>query len=175
MPVRLFGLDPEDDRFRIRGLRSRPPGWASKDADRRHVFSASLGQFDELLTAAAAVGPASRPLPLYYALNQAGRAIAAARQDPPQPWEPKSHGLHIGDPESDFLGELAIDPAPRKDGRDSFGILARATGRPPLVNSVMLLNVWAAIPGCPSPASAPEHPGPCRCISTSDCPRLSSE
>ena len=55
----IFGVDSAYDRLRIRALRVLPPGRA-RDDDRRGVFTAALGQFDELLDAAAAVGPASR-------------------------------------------------------------------------------------------------------------------
>ncbi len=88
--MQLFGLDPAYDRLQIRALRATPSPRAAADEMRRRVFSAALGQFDELLTAAAAVGPASRPLPLYYALNQAGRAIAASRQLADREWRPSA-------------------------------------------------------------------------------------
>src|SRR5581483_7898136 len=103
----LFGIDPVEDRLKIRAMRAMPPGRAADDSDRRGVFSAALGQFDELLDAAAAVGPASRPLPLYYALNQAGRAIAAARQQPHRAWRPRVHGLMVAAP-AGSLGETRI-------------------------------------------------------------------
>jgi hypothetical protein len=114
--VQLFGVDREYDRLQIRALRATPPGRASSDQDRRRVFTAALGQFDELLTAAENVGPASRPLPLYYALNQAGRAIAAAYQMHGNPWEPKRHGLTIGEPPDGWLQQTPITPQ-RKDKR----------------------------------------------------------
>jgi hypothetical protein len=60
----------------IRATRASPPGHAHDDAERRRVYGAALAQFDELIAASAAVGPASRPLPLFYALSQAGRAVA---------------------------------------------------------------------------------------------------
>lgn len=161
MAVLLHGIDPEADRLRIRALRAQPPGHAAHDPERRRVFAAALGQFDELLTASAAVGPATRPLPLYYALNQAGRAIAAAKQAADRPWQPRSHGLEIGDPDPRFLGQTTITPRPRKkDGRDSFSILteteripARSFGPPSsgLRKATTLSNVWAAIPDAPRP------------------------
>lgn len=62
----------------IRASRSDPPGLAVSDRARRQTYGAALQQFDELLAAATTAGHASRPLPLFYALSQAGRAIAAA-------------------------------------------------------------------------------------------------
>lgn len=62
----------------IRASRSGPPGLAASDGARRRTYGAALQQFDELLEAATTAGHASRPLPLFYALSQAGRAIASA-------------------------------------------------------------------------------------------------
>jgi hypothetical protein len=62
----------------IRASRSDPPGRAASDRTRRQTYGAALQQFDELLAAATTAGHASRPLPLFYALSQAGRAIVAA-------------------------------------------------------------------------------------------------
>ena len=62
----------------LRMSRSRPPGLAGMDNRRADLYRASLQQFEELLSAAASIGPAGSPLPLYYALNQAGRAVLAA-------------------------------------------------------------------------------------------------
>ena len=158
----IFGVDSADDRLRIRALRALPPGRA-RDDDRRGVFTAALGQFDELLDAAAAVGPASRPLPLYYALNQAGRAIAAALMPADRPWRPILHGLSIRDPEG---GHLQSTPIIRQRGvcderPGSFQVLAEATRAfsapslapevAPLAKATMLANVWASIPLLDSP------------------------
>ncbi len=153
--VRLFGLDPEDDRLRIRALRATPPGRAAGDEQRRQEFAAALGQFDELLTAAENVGPASRPLPLYYAVNQAGRAIAAALQLADREWQPRSHGLSISDPDPTWVGETTISPQRARRGQtipnDSFSILAEAINAPPLTAPTTIANVWAAIPGLERP------------------------
>jgi hypothetical protein len=62
----------------IRALRAAPTGSAAADHDRRATFVASLRQAEELAEAARVAGYAARPLPLFYCLSQAGRAIAAA-------------------------------------------------------------------------------------------------
>jgi hypothetical protein len=62
---------------RIRVLRARPP--ARIEGERAGVFISALEQAEQLMRAAADVGPAARALPLFYAISQAGRAIAAAR------------------------------------------------------------------------------------------------
>lgn len=61
----------------IRATRADPPGKADKGS-RRALYGAALQQFDELIEASRTAGHASRPLPLFYALSQAGRAIVAA-------------------------------------------------------------------------------------------------
>lgn len=61
---------------RIRLLRARAPGRVSDE--RMGVFASALEQSEQLMRAARDVGPAACPLPLFYALSQAGRAIAAA-------------------------------------------------------------------------------------------------
>jgi hypothetical protein len=55
----------------------RTPGHAAKGA-RRELYGAALQQFDELIEASRNAGHTSRPLPLFYALSQAGRAVVAA-------------------------------------------------------------------------------------------------
>lgn len=68
----------------VRSTRAEPLGRAADDPGRRALFGAALQQFDELLTAAEMTGYASRPLPLFYALSQAGRAVAAAFAERPR-------------------------------------------------------------------------------------------
>src|SRR5260221_12788444 len=63
---------------RLRATRANSPGKAAEEGLRRDTYGAALQQFDELMAAAALIGPVSRPLPLYYAVLQAGKAIAAA-------------------------------------------------------------------------------------------------
>jgi len=154
--VQLFGIDPVEDRFRIRALRATPPREAARDDERRRVFVAALGQFDELLDAAATAGLASRPLPLYYALSQAGTAIAAALQTRCREWRPGSHGLIIGDPDPGSLGQTKIrsNPVKRKgqqDPSDTFSILSEVLGLQRLTRPTTISNVWAAIPGLDEP------------------------
>lgn len=76
---------------RLRSTRANPPGRAAAEGLRRETYGAALQQFDDLMAAAAAIGPVSRPLPLYYAVLQAGKAIAAACADRDPPIE--GHGL----------------------------------------------------------------------------------
>src|SRR5258708_23820143 len=82
----------------IRLLRARPPGLADGDEERAAVFAAALEQSEQLMRAAEAVGHAARPLPLFYSLSQAGRAIAATHLA--HPWRLAAHGLVAPDGKS---------------------------------------------------------------------------
>src|SRR5690348_5817158 len=65
--------------FALRDRRSRLASSSTlrSSAARRKTFAAAMAQFEEQMTAAKVVSPATRPLNLYYALAQAGMAIAA--------------------------------------------------------------------------------------------------
>src|SRR5688500_13313369 len=76
----------------VRRERANPPALAGVDEDRRQVFQSALAQAEELWDAAAVAGPASRPLPLFYCVSQAGRAVCAAWTEADE-WRPKTHGL----------------------------------------------------------------------------------
>ncbi|MEU8126636.1 hypothetical protein AB0B68_05430 [Micromonospora sp. NPDC049049] len=62
----------------LRGLRVSPPGAAASDRGRRETLQSALEQAQQLMDAAESAGYATRPLQLFYALSQGGRAIAAA-------------------------------------------------------------------------------------------------
>ncbi|WP_407547410.1 YaaC family protein [Streptomyces sp. Pv4-95] len=78
---------------RLRASRSDPPARANTGS-RRKTYSAALEQAQQLFQAAAVVGPATRPVPVFYGLSQAGRAIAAAAWSlKGQDWRLDSHGI----------------------------------------------------------------------------------
>jgi hypothetical protein len=116
---------------------------ASADGLRRETYGAAVQQFEELLRAAESVGPASRPLPLFYALSQAGRAIVAAHGEEPEVF---GHGLA-----EDKAGGAITDPLQYRVKRatartDLFGAVARATHSGEVTGSVPLGAIWAATP-----------------------------
>lgn len=105
----------------------------------------ALEQFEELLGAAAAATPGVRPLPLFYALSQAGRAIAAARL--PDAWKLRGHGLSCPDLSPPNVLDLAIEFKPRsKAPPDSFHGVAAATQSATPTEPVRLGALWAALP-----------------------------
>jgi hypothetical protein len=80
----------------LRATRWNPPGAALGPEDRRRTYVFALEQAEQMFEAAVGVGPATRPLLVYYGLNQAGRAIAAAASEieSGDGWQMRGHGLH---------------------------------------------------------------------------------
>jgi YaaC-like Protein len=109
------------------------------------LYSAALTQFDELIAAAAAAGAASRPLPLFYALSQAGRAIAAAHAD--EPWRLDGHGLSTRELAGPILG-VEVKRAARQNERsvDSVTGVAHATGSDIFDTAATLGSLWSSLP-----------------------------
>jgi len=127
-----------DATFAVRATRARPPALAC-DGPRRRIYGAALAQFDELLAASRASGPASRPLTLFYALSQAGRAIAAAHA--PDAWRLHRHGLAMSDLDLDDPLSVRIRRPQRRPSKnpervDSFAGVAQATGSPLIAQPV---------------------------------------
>jgi YaaC-like protein len=141
---------------RIRGLRAQPP--ARVKGERARVFVSALEQAEQLVNAAADVGPAASPLLLFYALSQAGRAIAAARLD--DPWRLSGHGLKApapGDPSAGLLHRV-VKPENgegSKGRRQAFAGVAEATGSGQLSSALELGAAWAAIPELMPPLPQP--------------------
>ncbi len=78
---------------KLRALRYDPPGYA-KQGGRRITFQSALEQCEQFLAAATEAGYATRPVQLFYALSQAGRAIVAASpRIGNQAWKVTGHGL----------------------------------------------------------------------------------
>lgn len=133
-------------RYAIRSTRATRPARAGADPDRGLLYAAALRQFEDLLTSAEAAGHAGRPVPLFYALSQAGRAIIAAFGDTPRA---SGHGLRERRPDDavDNLLDRQIARAPTKHGTDAFGAIAAAIGSPVFTGSASLGSIWAATPG----------------------------
>jgi hypothetical protein len=92
------------------------------------------------MRAAASVGYAARPLLLFYAVSQAGRAIAAALAD--DPWELTSHGLKHQLREPIFRSIVKPDP----QRADTYSHVTRALSQEPLAAPVELGALWASLP-----------------------------
>lgn len=131
----------------IRWTRSDPPGKAADSEKRRETYCAALQQFEELLRAAEAAGHASRPLPLFYALSQAGRAVVAAYGESPTC---VGHGLAEVRPSDG--GERALlhrRVKRRSTSNDIFGAVARASNSGDFDGEIELGAAWVANPHSP--------------------------
>src|ERR1700719_2967153 len=84
-------------RLRERRLSLQNGPLLKDSSSRRNSLGAALTQFEEQMTAAAVVTPATRPINLYYALVQAGLAISAAHTSGTYSFS--SHGLKVTNPE----------------------------------------------------------------------------
>jgi len=82
----------------LRASRSDPPAPAATDGLRRRTYVSALEQAEQMFRAAVTVGPATRPLLVFYGLSQAGRAIAAAsaKAAGPGDWRLVGHGIGTG-------------------------------------------------------------------------------
>ena len=130
----------------IRGTRANPPGIAAEDPERRAIYGAALEQFEQLLNASRGTPPPARPLPLFYALSQAGRAIVAARGDSPRI---DGHGLSQDrqQPQPSELLHRKIKRTPSRSGTDAFGAVSRAIGSPDIQGAIEIGALWVALPG----------------------------
>ncbi|MEA2642730.1 MAG: hypothetical protein QOF51_4124 [Chloroflexota bacterium] len=125
----------------IRAFRAAPPALVASEDARRATFDAALRQAEELAEAAAVSGYAAKPLPLFYALSQAGRAIAAARLS--DAWTLKDHGLSLTGIDR---GVLHATVKPSGGAHASFPRVAQAVGSPGLQQPSPLGALWAANP-----------------------------
>jgi hypothetical protein len=103
------------------------------------MYNAALQQFEEYMTAAGSVGPATRPVHLYYAVAQAGAAILTSRGTE----IPNAHGLTIGRLDGDApVHRLEIKPK----GRGMFQAVSDAILSPIITTPVELGAAWGSLP-----------------------------
>ena len=133
-------------------MRSSPPAVAGADEERKLVFQSALAQAEELWEAASVVGPASRPLPLFYCMSQAGRAVCAASAVPGE-WRPLKHGLRRHVSEAATPDERVVQHATSvvDDPVGSFGMIARATESETFEGRASVGDLWASLQGFPTP------------------------
>jgi hypothetical protein len=126
----------------LRLLRPAPPGLAAKSKGRARIVAAALEQAEQLARSAERIGPAAQPLPLFYALSQAGRAVAAVHLK--DQWELTAHGLRWpGDAGQASVLERLIEP--QAGVTSSFQRVAAAVGSQTLSAPIELGAVWTAI------------------------------
>lgn len=156
-PAASLGLVKPSD-GRLRATRAVPPGLASGDPGRRATYGAALQQFDDLMSAAGTVGPVTRPLPLYYAVLQAGKAITAAWAG--EDWRAAGHGLTQDRRQQNGWQNdvLRFRVKPVRGNPGVFGTVAALLGAGGLAGSVELGALWAALPGASPPAGGGPWP-----------------
>ncbi|MGW1916959.1 YaaC family protein [Streptomyces sp. NPDC002076] len=129
----------------LRASRSEPPGRASSGA-RRKTYATALEQAGQMFKAAAAVGPATRPLQVFYGLSQAGRAVAAAAWSlKGEDWRLEAHGIKTTGFDRAFPDiEIRTDPP---DSQGSFTRVSQLLASPVWqLAPVRLEDVWDLLP-----------------------------
>ena len=125
----------------IRALRANPPGLGG--GNRHATFSTALEQAEQLFRAAATVTPAARPLPLFYGISQAGRALVAARAS--ESWHIGGHGIRehrTSNRRGAPVAEFHIEPL----GNGAFRMVADALGSSGLATPTRLGDLWPMLP-----------------------------
>lgn len=116
------------------------------------MFQSALAQAEELWEAAAVAGPASRPLPLFYCVSQAGRAVCAAwtRADE---WRPRHHGLRRRESSATAPEARALDYAAAVTSQPLgiYAMVAEATAASAFEGFATIADLWASLPGWPTP------------------------
>ena len=131
-------------RSRCAVRRASPPGDAAVDRDRRETYGAALQQFDELMAAARVVSAVSRPIPQYYSMHQAGKAITAAWAA--EDWKVAGHGLAQDTSAGALWRSDVLFFRVRPRGQGVFGAVASLLGGSGLTGSVDLGALWSALP-----------------------------
>lgn len=95
--------------------------------------------------AAAAASPGVRPLPLFYAMSQAERAIAAAYL--PHVWKLHGHGIKCGDLSIESVLDLEIEPqrGANRSKPTSFRGVTWATDCDAPTEPMKLGALWSAL------------------------------
>ncbi|MEU8965886.1 YaaC family protein [Streptomyces sp. NPDC048491] len=130
----------------LRSSRADPPAVASSGA-RGKTYVTALEQAWQMFQAASTVGPATRPLLIFYGLSQAGRAIAAAACGlTGEDWRLKDHGIratgfHLGFPAIEIRTDAAGTAG-------SFPRVSQLLGSPVWgrEDPVRLEDVWDLLP-----------------------------
>ncbi len=146
---------PIDGRFLrlLRTTRSDPPGLAAGDRSRARRYSAALEQFQQLLEASASLGVASRPLPLFYALEQGARAVAAVHMEVAGGALQGGHGLTMRGYQAP-LGSAVVAPK----GHGTYQGLCTSIESPALSEEAEVGALWASLPESFGVQLAGDHP-----------------
>jgi len=130
----------------LRATRAAPPPAAAANAARRGVYALALEQAEQMFRAASTVDPATKPVLIYYGLNQAGRAIAAAAANAGSDWQLRGHGLKARDLDGP-IGAVVLFGDDTANG--SFKRLSTILGSPVWDGreAISLAELWDTLPG----------------------------
>ena len=130
----------------MRALRHDPPRHASSSAERKLVFSTAAKQAERLFKTSETVGYDTKPILLYYGLNQSARAIAAALESNDDDWQLQGHGITCPNLDDDpNVGELLVmDSRAKRPG--AFQRLAQILRCPSIPKKVPLRELWMTLP-----------------------------
>ena len=123
-------------------MRAEPTGKAARDSDRKKTFRSALRQAEEFAEAAEVVTYATKPIQLFYALSQAGRALAAARS--PHPWTLRGHGLECRSEGANIL-RATVDPDSSTQAA-AFQVVTAAARSPVFAGKAQIGALWSANP-----------------------------
>jgi hypothetical protein len=140
----------------IRSARSARPGLTKGHDGRTRTYLAAVQQFEELFKTAASVGVASRPILLFYGLSQVGRALLAARE--PNAWEVHGHGLNFVSTQ----GGGVFGSGVKAQGDKLFQAVASVLDEDPPTRTMILAELWAAMPALPRIAETANERAPLR-------------
>lgn len=137
-------MDPARYWRRLRWLRANPPGYASRNKERRETFTTALEQAEQLVRSAADLGPETRPINLFYGLSQGTRAIVAAREASDKDFWLGNHGIAYRGNLDRSIANIEVEQLDTPGG--SFTALARLLRSRALPEPVQLGNLLAALP-----------------------------
>lgn len=151
-------LPPHAEVWReLRGLRADPPGAAAARGARRRTFQSALEQAQQFMAAAEAVGYATRPVQLFYALSQGSRAILAASPKISNQvekftdsgcdsvgWRQVSHGIETCGTNVSKVTDLQLQPS--ASGLTPAVAHAIAVAIPAAGQSIGMGSIWLTMP-----------------------------
>lgn len=137
-------MDPTRYWRRLRWLRANPPGYASRNKERRETFTMALEQAEQLVRSAADLGPETRPINLFYGLSQGTRAVVAAREASDKDFWLSNHGIAYRGNLDRSIANIEVEQLDTPGG--SFTALARLLRSRALPEPVQLGNLLAALP-----------------------------
>ncbi|WP_442778589.1 YaaC family protein [Arthrobacter sp. BL-252-APC-1A] len=120
----------------------------ARNGPRKTVFGAALHQAEDLFRSSEGLGPASRPINIFYGLSQATRALAAAGVPDKTAWQLRGHGITHHKGLDRALSSIRFMQT--LDARGAYTTLAGLLGSPTPEEPVLLVDALSALPHSPS-------------------------